>query len=793
MITKVRLKNWKSHADSELEFDAGTNGLVGIVGSGKTSILDAMCFALFGTFPALQTRKLKLEDVIMKKPEQKTSAEVEVFFNVGGNNYSVKRMIEKKRGTSYSEIRENGLILESPGTKNVTAIVEKKLKVNYELFSKAIYSEQNSIDYFLTLGKGQRMKKIDELLVIDRFETVRANAVKLTSRSVERKLARQSSIEQLDVSGTQSAITELKKSISGLEKGKVALSGRLEQILGKKAEVESEAAELKKIKENLEKLKRDDSGLESAIKTTLKMISSIEKSLKEISGDTDTSSMQDMIEDYSKKIEDMNNFLGTKQEEYQKLQAGMVASKINIDFLQKEKIERLQREFEEKITIRTEFEHLRDKTGENVKEQISTRQTALQRLIGKMEATKTRVSDLHGQMDEISSVEGVCPLCGTNLSEERKKIILTEKQRELAELKGEIEKAGADKTITEKKIKQLMDAARKLDEMLRAIADLDSIKDDLERSRKLFIEHSQSAEVLSKQLESLKREMDIIRKELESTTDAKQKLAIVSTQMKDHERHKSSIEKLKKQQSELKAGITELEARVSDDKIERAEHLLRTLVGDEREANAKLLSSDQLLTERRVRLTEYQKLVAAVRKDKEEVERLDRVIKDLKIFTQALKQTQAELRKEFVEVVNYTMNRLWQTLYPYQDFISVRLAVEEGDYVLQLQERTTNWVNVEGAASGGERSIACLALRIAFALVLAPHLRLLVLDEPTANLDANSVKVLANTLREGISEFIDQCFIITHDDAFEEAVTGYAYRLERDKGKDEATKVIQIN
>jgi DNA repair exonuclease SbcCD ATPase subunit len=186
-------------------------------------------------------------------------------------------------------------------------------------------------------------------------------------------------------------------------------------------------------------------------------------------------------------------------------------------------------------------------------------------------------------------------------------------------------------------------------------------------------------------------------------------------------------------------------------------------------------------------------LVAAIRKDKEEVERLDKVIKDLKIFTKALKQTQAELRKEFVEAVNYTMNKLWQTLYPYQDFISVRLAVEEGDYVLQLQERTTNWVNVEGAASGGERSIACLALRIAFALVLAPHLRLLVLDEPTANLDANSVKVLANTLREGISEFIDQCFIITHDDAFEEAVTGYAYRLERDKGKDEATKVIQIN
>jgi len=47
-------------------------------------------------------------------------------------------------------------------------------------------------------------------------------------------------------------------------------------------------------------------------------------------------------------------------------------------------------------------------------------------------------------------------------------------------------------------------------------------------------------------------------------------------------------------------------------------------------------------------------------------------------------------------------------------------------------------------------------------------------------------------LRERISEFMDQCFIITHDEALEEAVTGNAYRFERDKGKDEATKVIAL-
>jgi len=138
------------------------------------------------------------------------------------------------------------------------------------------------------------------------------------------------------------------------------------------------------------------------------------------------------------------------------------------------------------------------------------------------------------------------------------------------------------------------------------------------------------------------------------------------------------------------------------------------------------------------------------------------------------------------------MNQLWQTLYPYQDFTGIRLNVEEGDYVLQLQSRN-DWVNVEGIASGGERSIAALTLRIAFSLVLAPQLRILVLDEPTANLDENGISKLSETLRERTGEFLDQIFLITHDSKLEEAITGVGYRLERDKASDGYTQVIQLN
>ena len=71
MIEKVILRNWKSHLESEFTFSKGTNVLIGHIGSGKTSVLDAICFALFGTTPSLQSKKVKLDDIIMTtQPEQ---------------------------------------------------------------------------------------------------------------------------------------------------------------------------------------------------------------------------------------------------------------------------------------------------------------------------------------------------------------------------------------------------------------------------------------------------------------------------------------------------------------------------------------------------------------------------------------------------------------------------------------------------------------------------------------------------------------------------------------------------
>ncbi|MFH8132416.1 MAG: hypothetical protein QW321_02310, partial [Candidatus Aenigmatarchaeota archaeon] len=291
---------------------------------------------------------------------------------------------------------------------------------------------------------------------------------------------------------------------------------------------------------------------------------------------------------------------------------------------------------------------------------------------------------------------------------------------------------------------------------------------------------------------NLKAEVEEIEKSQKETREKLQEVEILDYKFKDYEKRKERLNELVKEAKNLKAKISELEKKIGGRNLEEKEKELREISVKEKEIEEKISGMEKLKKEKEERLKEYENELSMAIKETEEIKKLDKVINDLRIFELALKLTQEEMRREFVEAVNYEMNKLWSTLYPYRDYVEIRLNIEEGDYVLQLKDRAGRFISADGIASGGERSVACLALRIALARVLAPQLRWLVLDEPTHNLDAKAVEDLALTLRTRVGELVDQVFLISHEERLEDAVTGYLYRLERDKEKDEPTRVIAI-
>ena len=787
MITKVRLKNWRSHLDSEFRFSSGTNALFGGMGSGKTSVLNGICFALFGNFPDLQSKKVKLDEIIMNKPIEKNRAEVEVFFVANGKTYSVKRTIEKGKGTTYSEFREEGKLIEAPNSQRVTEAVEKILKVDYELFTRAIYSEQNALDYFLTIPKGQRMKKIDELLMINKFEEARANTKTLTNRLFDRKSEKQKIIDQVDLETLEKSISELKSSLAQISSERENLRKSLEEISSKRKIIEKEVDELRELNKSLESLKREEKGINSAIEETIKNLKILEESLK----DKTKEEIEKNLGEFKNKMKEFEKILKEKRDSYEKLSSSISENKAKINFL-KNKIEELEKEVENKLKVKNELEALRKSVG-NIEEKIEEKKSLYERFIGETKEIESKLKDLKEAIEKLSSVEGKCPVCDSILTEEKKRNLIKERERQVEEFNKRLEETIKNKVKSEKELKEMEEIRRKAERLEDEIKDLEEKQKEYENSKMLVEELKKENEKIEEDYGKLKAEIEKMEESSKEISEKLQEAEILAYKFRDYEERRIRLNELMKEAKHIEVKISEVEEKISGRNLEEKEKELREISVKEKEIEEKIFGIEELKKEKEERMKEYESKLSSTKKEMEEVKKLEKIITDLKIFEIALKQTQEEMRIEFVEAVNYEMNKLWSTLYPYRDFVEIKLNIEEGDYVLQLRDKSGRFINADGIASGGERSVACLALRIAFARVLAPQLRWLVLDEPTHNLDAKAVEDLAVTLKTRVGELVDQVFLISHEERLEDAVTGFLYRLERDKEKDEPTKVIMVS
>ena len=89
IIESIVIKNFKSHRDTKIEFNTGISIIMGDNGAGKSSILEAVSFALFK-----QHSGKKLEQLIRtdhQNPDGKNKMSVELEFKSNGRTYRVLR------------------------------------------------------------------------------------------------------------------------------------------------------------------------------------------------------------------------------------------------------------------------------------------------------------------------------------------------------------------------------------------------------------------------------------------------------------------------------------------------------------------------------------------------------------------------------------------------------------------------------------------------------------------------------------------------------------------------------
>jgi len=250
MIRSIELVNFLAHSNTELEFDNGATVFVGDNGAGKSSIIDAITFSLFGK----HTRKNN-KSLIRRGTNQ---GFVKIGFSANGKNYQALRKIDSKGGLAqFSEYVGEKLIPIVEGERklgldeDMTGHIEKTLGMDFKKLKIASIVQQGELNSIIK-AKGKEFKELlNAIIGIDKLDTALASM-----RTVQREF-RTSIQEKFGYDDTQIQLIENK--ITEYENESENSQPKLEQLNVEKKKQES-------LISKLEKQIQDDSTKESQLK-----------------------------------------------------------------------------------------------------------------------------------------------------------------------------------------------------------------------------------------------------------------------------------------------------------------------------------------------------------------------------------------------------------------------------------------------------------------------------------------------------------------------------------------------
>ncbi|HIA97058.1 MAG TPA: SMC family ATPase, partial [Candidatus Nitrosopelagicus sp.] len=155
MITSVKLDNFLSHRDTELTFDNGVTVFIGGNGAGKSSIIDAMTFALFG-----ETTRGKNEEIIRDGENQ---AATQIYFEVNGKKYqAVKKILKNNSPHQLLDSNSSPIAI---GTGKVSEEIKKIIGLDYETLGIASIVPQGELSGIIQSSNGRKLRDLIDKVI----------------------------------------------------------------------------------------------------------------------------------------------------------------------------------------------------------------------------------------------------------------------------------------------------------------------------------------------------------------------------------------------------------------------------------------------------------------------------------------------------------------------------------------------------------------------------------------------------------------------------------------------------
>lgn len=247
MILKtLTLKNFRKFKQITIEFPDGIIGIVGLNGVGKSTIFEAIAWALYGPVAArTSSDQIKRQNA---PPSEPCRAELEFIFEE--ENYRIVREMIGKTQTPQATITKNGKIA-ATGAETVTKYIQKKLGMDSKSFYTSIFAKQKELNTLSSMNTSERRPLILRMLGIDSLDEIikEIRSDKKTKDQIIQKLT-----ENLTDEHGKDKEEIYKQEIKKQENKKQEIKKEIKKIREK---LQNTKKELEKLENNVQKNKKE--------------------------------------------------------------------------------------------------------------------------------------------------------------------------------------------------------------------------------------------------------------------------------------------------------------------------------------------------------------------------------------------------------------------------------------------------------------------------------------------------------------------------------------------------------
>lgn len=797
LIKSLKLRNIRSYTDASIEFPQGSILLSGDIGTGKSSILLALEFCLFG----IKKQSYSASSLLRHGCSE---GGVEACLSIEDKDVIISRSLKR---TSNGIKQHNGYLLVD-GVKTELSPVELKARV-FELlgYPKEVLTKGEDLIYRFTVYTPQeemksilfekpdvRLETLRKVFGIDKYKRIIENSSILTKKIREELKWLEGKSEGLTENAMRKKeyerkLDEIKKKVSDnfteLEKEKKEC-GAIQRELARleiKREKRDKAIRIIEInKARIKEKQKSLNSIEEQTNNTKNKIRIAEEKLKALTpAEFDLEEIENSLVEIERKIQNTNA-------EKKRLNS-------TIEFCSKKKQESLNEldELKKEVLLIEQMSAEKDNLAEQIKEkkEISDKIESHQNQISELKSLeiqfKKQLSELQERISKISDLNA-CPLCLQEVGEEHKHKIKEEYTKKVHEIKRELEshrnflilktdemeKLKAKLESLQEKEKVLIKIEEKIRNFARIARDINVVeKRIVNYDNEILKLKSEYRDLENINIEELKRKSEELRKKANTLREMRG----LEKSLKDLKERKNTLQKSFEQINNDIQNLN-LTTKKVQESLKEFEGLEDDLIKTKKAYEEKIDIIKNLEVDRARLETEASSLTREIEKIEKEIQEKQEFIKK----KNRLSESHEWIQKEFIPLMSNIERHVMSKIYvEFSELFNHWFDILVGDDTItaRLNDEFTPIIEQNGYEttpenlSGGEKTSLALAYRLSLNKVVNDIIGniktkdIIILDEPTDGFSSEQL----DKVREVISQLnMKQVIMVSHEPKIESFV-----------------------